>query len=290
MYELHERPDLDDPVLVLSLDGWIDAGLAGATARDAILSKRETLLVASFDADILLDHRARRPTMHLDDGVNTGLTWPAIEVRAVIDDRGNDALFLVGAEPDHRWRAFATAAVDLALDLGVRLVTGLGAYPAPIPHTRASQVVSTAIDAAMAQQVGFVPGRIDVPAGVHAAIELQCAEAGLPAVGLWAQVPHYVAGMPYPAGALSLIEALADVTDLHFGVGSLAEEAATSRARIDELVSGNPEHQAMVRLLEEQADTVERRPAPGEGLGDGPLPSGDELAEELEQFLRDQGD
>ena len=290
MYDRHERPDLDEPILLCSLDGWIDAGLAGATARDAILEGRETVLVASFDADALLDHRARRPTMHLDDGVNTGLTWPSIELRALVDDAGHDTLLLVGAEPDHQWRAFSSAVTDLALDLGVRMVTGIGAYPAPVPHTRASRVVATAVDQQLAQQVGFVPGRIDVPAGVHASIELQAASVGLPAVGLWAQVPHYVAAMPYPAGAVALIESLTHVTDLRFPLGTLDDDARASRARIDELVSSNPEHETMVRLLEEQDDAEQAERDQGPGLVDGPLPSGDELAAELERYLRDQDD
>ncbi|MCX7621891.1 MAG: PAC2 family protein, partial [Acidimicrobiales bacterium] len=108
------------------------------------------------------------------------------------------------------------AVVDLALEFGVRMVAGLGASPAPVPHTRACRVVSTATSPELARAVGFVPGRIDVPAGVHAPIELRCAEAGLPAVGLWAQVPHYAAAMPYPAAAVALIEALGRIAGVRF--------------------------------------------------------------------------
>lgn len=290
MYSLYERPELDAPVLLLSLDGWIDAGLAAATARDTILDGRETLLVATFDTDILLDHRARRPTMHIDDGVTTGLTWPSIELHATVDDAGNDVLVLMGAEPDHQWRGFASAVCDLALSMEVRGVIGLGAYPAPVPHTRASRIVTTATERGVARLIGHVPGRIDVPAGVQAAIEQHATSVGMPATGLWAQVPHYVAGMPYPGAAVSLIEALVPATDLHFGTGDLASDAADNRARIDELVAGNVEHQTMVRLLEEQDDATFGATSGAERLDDAPLPSGDELAAELEQFLRDQDD
>ena len=283
LYEVHQRPDVDSPVLLIALDGWIDAGLAGAAALAQLLTAAEWEPVATFDADELLDHRSRRPTMHLADGVITDLTWPTIELRAGTDDLGSDVLLLTGAEPDHRWRAFADAVVDLALDLGVRQVHGLGAYPAPVPHTRPTQVVATATSASAAAQVGFVPGRIDVPAGVAAAIETRCAEVGVPATGLWAQVPHYAAAMPYPAAALALLEALQRVAGLRFPPGSLTEDAATTRTRIDGLVAGNPEHEGMVRQLEEQLDA---RPPAADG---GFLMSGDDLAAELEEFLRDEG-
>lgn len=282
LYELHEHPDLDSPVLVQALEGWIDAGLGAATAIGSILGSTDTSTIATFDADVLLDHRARRPTMHLVDGVNTGLTWPSIELRVASDRVGNDLLLLVGAEPDHQWRAFSTAVVDLAMDFGVRLVVGLGAYPAAVPHTRPTQLSVTASSRELAEQVGYVRGTIDVPAGVQAAVERRCAEAGVPAVGLWAQVPHYAAGMPFPGAAAALIHGLGQVAGISFEAAELDREATATSARLDELVSQNPEHQQMVAQLEQAVDTLD--PATGD------LPTGDQLAEELQRFLREQRD
>lgn len=281
IFELRSRPDLEDPVLVMGLDGWIDAGLAAANALGTVLEDLDTETVAVFDTDRLLDHRSRRPTMHLMDGVNTGLTWPTLELRVGADLDGNDVLFLVGAEPDHVWQAFSRAVVDLALEFDTRLVLGLGAYPAPTPHTRPNRIVSTATEADLARQVGITHGRIDVPAGVHAAIERQCAEVGLPAVGLWAQVPHYAAAMPYPGGAVALVDGLWTVGGLRFPMGSLREDDTTTRERLDALIANNDEHIQMVRQLEAQVDALG-------SVGDGPLPSGDDLAAEVERFLRDQ--
>jgi hypothetical protein len=282
LYERLESPELVAPTLILGLDGWIDAGFASANALGTILEDLDTITVASFDTDALLDHRSRRPTMHLNDGINTGLTWPSIELRAGVDRVGNEVLFLVGVEPDHRWRAFSSAVVDLAHEFGVTTVFGLGAYPAPTPHTRPTRLVSTASTIDLTARVGVVEGRIDVPAGIHAAIEHCCAEEGLPATGIWAQIPHYAAGMPYPDGAVALIEGLRNIAGLQFPLGSLVDDARTTRARLDELVSNSDDHIAMVRQLEIQVDAiVDTTPS-------GPLPTGDDLAAELEQFLREQ--
>jgi hypothetical protein len=281
IFELIERPDLESPVLLLALEGWIDAGFGAAQALATIVETTEMTTVASFDSDTLLDHRARRPTMHLADGRNTGLTWPSIELRAMTDDDGTEALVLMGAEPDHLWRAFSRSAVDLALEFNCRLVVGIGAYPAPVPHTRPTRLVATATTAELAEQVGYVPGSIDVPAGVHAAIERRCAEVGIPALGLWAQVPHYAAAMPYPAASAALLDGLGTFAGLSFASGNLATEATSARERIDALVANSDEHLEMVRQLEHHVDTIQQ--AEGDGL-----PSGDELAAEVERFLRDQ--
>lgn len=288
LFELFDVPDLGSPVMVMVLEGWIDAGLGAAGAVSAVMEDLDMTTVATFDADVLLDHRARRPVLHLVDGLNTGLTWPSIELRAASDLRGADFLLLVGAEPDHHWHAFSRATVDLAMELGVRMVVGLGAYPAALPHTRPSRLSATATTAELAEQVGFVRGTIDVPGGVQAAIERRCAEVGLPAVGLWAQVPHYVAGMPYPPAAAALVDGLRSVAGLDLATGDLEEEAAATRSRLDALVADNEEHRDMVHQLEVQYDAEEG--SAGSLLGGGePLPSGDELAAELERFLRDEG-
>lgn len=287
LYELIDRPDLDQPVLVLALDGWIDAGSAAAVAVEMLCDQLDTVTVARFSTEELLDYRARRPVVHLVEGVQRGLTWPSIELRAATDLDGNELLILVGAEPDRLWHQFADEVTGLALDFGVRLCAGLGAYPAATPHTRAPRVACTASTAHLSQQ-GFLQASLDFPGGMQAAIEQRCDDRGIPSLGLWAQVPHYIVPtqMPYPAGSVALVESLARVAELSLPLGELAARAESTRARLDELIANNPEHQAMLRQLEAAHEEDE----PPERLDASELPTGDELAAELERFLRDQGD
>ncbi len=290
LFELIERPAVEEPVFLVALDGWIDAGLGASQALSTVLETAEMTTVATFDTDTLLDHRARRPTVLIDNGVNAGLTWPTLELRMAIDKAGQEFLLLMGAEPDHQWRAFSKAAVDLALEFGSRIVVGLGAYPAPTPHTRPVRVVSNATNRDLADLVGHLPGSVEVPAGVQAAIERRCADEGIPAVGLWAQVPHYAAAMPYPAAALALLESLHRVTGLTFDLDDLTQESTDGIDRLDVLVENNPEHVEMVRQLELHVDTSPTGLVDESEMSvdDVDLPTGDELAEEFQQFLRDQ--
>jgi len=287
LYELHDRPSLEEPVLVMVLEGWIDAGYAATTAAQTLLGGIDSYPVATFDTDSLLDHRARRPIMHLVDGVNTGLSWPSLELRAGVDAEGNDLLLLLGAEPDHAWRAFTEAALDLAQGFGTRMVVGLGAYPATVPHTRPVTMSVTAGTPELASVSGLLRGTLDVPAGVQAVVERRCEELGIPAIGLWAQVPHYVSGdpMPYHAGSLALLRQLERMTSLSLPMGELAGAAEETRQRLDAAVQSNPEHLAMLHALEARHDEMIQA-AP---TAEADIPSADELAAEVEQFLRDQG-
>ena len=278
-YEMVKWPDVTDPVLVIALDGWIDAGVGAAAAMAHLQQEMDTTLVATFDTELLIDYRSRRPVMHLVEGVNTSLTWPSIELRHGVDEEGNDVLLLAGAEPDAKWRTFTHDVVDLAGQMGVGLVVGLGAYPAPVPHTRATRLSTSATSPELAARVGQLAGTLDVPAGVQAAIERRCAEEGLPNVGLWAQVPHYASAMPFPGASLALLEGLERLARVRVDVDALRDTDRLLRVRLDGLVTDNPEHVAMVQQLEEHYDqSVELM---------GPVPTGDELAAEVERFLRD---
>jgi hypothetical protein len=282
LYELTAPVEVSEPALVVALEGWIDAGYAAAGAMAHLKASVNSVPIATFDTEELVDHRSRRPVMHLVDGVNTGLTWPVIEVRAGKDLDGRDVLLLTGAEPDIRWRAFVADVVALATELGVRTVVPLGAYPAPVPHTRAGRIATTATTAELANRVGSVKGTLEVPAGVHGAIERACADASIPAVGVWAQVPHYVAGMAYPAASAELVDAVSVATGLRLDATALHDAGRALRVRLDELVSANDEHAQMVRALEANYD-AEATAAPTTVM-----PSGEQLAAEIERFLRDK--
>ncbi len=275
-------PDLNEPVLVVALEGWIDAGLGASNAISTMLDTIYTEVLATFDTEYFIDQRARRPIARIVDGVTTELTWPEIQLRFGRDGDGADILFLVGPEPDFHWSDFVDVVTDAAGRFDVRLVVGLGAFPAPTPHTRPVRIIGTApaTSANLLTRVGTVSGELEVPAGISSALELGFSEVDMEIVTLWARVPHYVASMPYPQASAALIDGLASVAGLTLDAGSLRASAEEARRRVDDLVTNNPDHTTMVEQLEEAADETE-----GVSLGDG-LPSGDELAAELEKFLR----
>lgn len=286
LVDLHRRPDLPDPLLIVHLEGWVDAGLGGAGAVGALLTTVETEVIATYDTDALLDHRAHRPIVQVTDGVIAGLAWPELTLRAGHDRAGHSLLVLAGPEPDHHWREFCDETAELVAELGARMAVGLGAFPAPAPHTRPCRLVATATNPELAAAVGFLPGTINVPAGAQTALERRLGDADIPAVGLWARVPHYVAAMAYPEAAAVLLEGLARLTGVQVDTAELRRAADETRRHIDELVANNPEHLQMVRQLEAQVDA--EGPAPGTGWRPD-LPSGEEIAAELERFLREQG-
>jgi proteasome assembly chaperone (PAC2) family protein len=283
LYERHSSRRFESPVLVVALEGWVDAGLGADGAISALLAAEPTELVATFDNDELIDQRARRPVAHIVHGVNEGLTWPIIQVRAGSDRTGRDVLYLVGPEPDFRWQPFVEAVVGLAGELGVRMAVGLGAFPAPAPHTRPVRLAATAPSQSreLIARVGIVQGELDVPSGVWGALELAFGDAGIDVVGLWARVPHYASAMAFPAASAALLDGLATVADLSIDSAELHGSGDATLRKVDELIAKSAEHMSMVRQLENSVDEAEGNP-----LDVGQLPTGDELAAELERYLR----
>lgn len=280
LFELIDTPTLREPVLILALEGWIDAAGAAQSARQLLVEVGASRCLARFDIDRLLDHRARRPTLRLVDGVASGLTWPNLELSLLEGIEGAELLLLHGPEPDHEWQAFAASVRALSQRLGVSMVVGLGAYPAAVPHTRPSRLSCTAGSAEMAARLTVVTASAEVPAGAQAVVEAETAAEGVATIGLWAQVPHYLSAGPYPSATLALLAGVTELTSAVLDTGPLPGQALAARSRIDELVARNPEHMAMIEKLESAYDDFHE---PG-----AQLPSGDDLAAELEAFLRAQ--
>lgn len=282
LYQLTGEPAPQQPVLVVSFDGWIDAGLAASTAVTALRETIDFAPYAAFDDEELIDLRSRRPQLRIADGVHKSLRFARPVVEVGRDRLGSGVALLTGPEPDFKWRRFSAAVLEMAEEMGTRMLVGLGGFPAGAPHTRPVRLAATASTAQLAKQVGFVRGTIDVPAGTQAALEEDFGRAGIPAVGLWARVPHYVSAMPFPAAAVALLDGLASLSGLVIDSQVLEDAAEAARRKVDDLIGQSPEHSAMVRQLETNVDVLEGVPT----LSQGDVPSGDEIAAELERYLR----
>lgn len=274
LYKLTEQEDLVDPVVVAAFDGWVDAGSA-ATAAAKRLAGRSRLVV-EFDGDQLFDYRARRPTLEIQDGKPERLTWPTLSIRRRrVGER--DVFVLSGAEPDFKWRRFAADLVEIAKRLEVREWISLGAIPAAVPHTRPVPILGTASRPGLLRgdvQPGPA-GLLRVPAACISVVDIAVSRAGIPAVGYFAQIPHYVSG-EYPAAAVELLRAVGRHLDLEPSLGDLPEDALTLRTRLDTAAALDETTRSYVQRLEGMVD-------------ESRLPAGDDLIADIERFLRDRG-
>jgi len=273
--------DLIKPTLIAAFDSWIDAGGASTMAAGRLAEAgsglaKKNKVVAVFDGDVLFDYRARRPTLDIVDGKLAELTWPELTVRRS-RLAGRDLLVLSGAEPDFRWRAFADATVEIVDRLGITQWISLGAIPAAVPHTRPVPIIGTESAPGLLQgDVRPGPdGLLRVPSAAISVLEMAVSKAGTPAVGYYAQVPHYVSG-PYALAAVELLRAVGTHLGTEVAEGPLADEARLLRSRLDAATAAEDTTRAYVERLEAMVD--EER-----------LPSGSELISEIERFLRDRG-
>jgi proteasome assembly chaperone (PAC2) family protein len=274
LYRLEEPDDLVAPTLVAAFDSWIDAGSASSIAAGHLADGGD--LVLEFDGDLLFDYRSRRPTLEIVDGRLAELTWPSLTIRRRRID-GRDLLILAGAEPDFRWREFAAAVVEIVRRLNVGLWISLGAIPAAVPHTRSTYVLgSTSEPGLLLGDVQPGPaGVLRVPSAAISVLEHAIGQAGIPAIGYYAQVPHYISG-PYPAAAVELLRAVGRHLGTEVPIASLSDDANELRSRLDAATALEESTRTYVQRLEAMVD--EER-----------LPSGEDLISDIERFLRDRG-
>ncbi len=274
LFRVHDDvPTLRAPVLIGAFDGWIDAGGAASSAAGRLTAGAET--IATAEGDALFDYRSRRPVLDVIDGTLTRLEWPriAIEWKAEAD---RDLLVLHGPEPDFRWQELADQVMETAVKLGVVQWVSLGAVPAAVPHTRSVHVFGTASsEGLLLDDVEQGPqGLLRVPAAALSVVEWAVAGAGIPTVGFYAQVPHYVGGA-YAAGAIALLEQLGRHLGFDPELGDLPQDALDQRQRLDTAVGSDDDAREYLHRLEEIA-------------GQDQLPTSDELASEIERFLQQE--
>jgi proteasome assembly chaperone (PAC2) family protein len=280
---LIRRPRLRGPVLLAAFDGWNDAGEAATTALDAITDALAAETFAVIDPEEFYDFQATRPTVRLVDG-HRRVEWPAIELRAArLPAADHDLIVVRGQEPNLRWRTFASEVVQLASSLGVEMLITVGALLADVPHTRPVQVVSSAGDRDLAERLGLSISRYEGPTGILGVLGDLATSEGIPTVGLWAALPHYLNLAPNPWGAMALIEELRRLLPMAVDTGALAEQTEAFDAAVADLVEENPELAGYIERLEANSDEEDDEEG-SPGLADLPP---EELVAEVERYLRD---
>lgn len=260
--------------MVVAFDSWVDAGSA-ATRAAALLSDGGEA-IAELDADAVYDYRDRRPTLRIRDGHPQEVVWPRLEL---IHRRcgETDLLVLSGPEPDFRWQTLADEAAEMAVRFEVSQWLTLGAIPAAVPHTRPVRVLGTQSREGLLQ-AGVQPGPaglLQVPAAAVSVIDLAVSGAGIPSVGYFAQVPHYISG-EYPAGAVALARTLEQHLDVELSTAVLELDARTMRTRLDAAAAADESTRSYIARLETMVDEARQ-------------PAGNELISEIERFLRERG-
>ena len=274
------RPGLRRPVLVAAFRGWNDGG-QGATLGGGFLAKQwEAEPFAEIDPENFYDFQAVRPNVSLEDGLTRKLEWPSNTfLHAPIPGLDRDAVILLGVEPNLRWKTYTAFVLELVQELEVELVVTLGSLLADVPHTRPAPVSAAASDPTLVEELGVEPSRYEGPTGIVGILLDACRQAELPAVSLWAAVPHYVSLAPSPRAALALCRRLGELLGTDIDVAELEQAAQEYAEQVTEAVASDAETAAYVEELERRVDLMEAAEE---------LPSGESLAAELTRFLRER--
>ncbi len=292
LYEIDaDAPVLDEPVLLVALDGFVDAGNAARLACAALLGDADPTVVVRFDVDQLVDYRSRRPPLRFETDHWASYSGPELQIVALADTGDTPYLLLTGPEPDTQWERFVAAVLQVVEQLGVRLVVNLTAIPMAVPHTRPIGVTAhgTRPELTEGHEAWFAAA--DVPGSAVGLMEFRLGEAGQDAMGFAVHVPHYLARAEYPQAARVLLDHVGLAAGLYLPTEALSGAAVRAEAEIAEQVEASDEVKQVVAALERQYDTVVESRAEGGAMGlGGELPSADELAAEVERYLADRDD
>jgi proteasome assembly chaperone (PAC2) family protein len=287
--------------MVAAFTGWNDAGDAASTAVRTMIETWEATLIASIDAEEFTDFASTRPHVRLADGITREIVWPQVAVWGV-STPGGDVLLVLGPEPSLRWRLFSEQLISIAQRFDTKLVVSLGALLADVPHTRPVQLIGTATDQDLIERFDLQRSRYEGPTGIVGVLHDAFSMVALDSASLWAATPAYAAQISSPKAALALVRRATDIIGTPSPIGVLSTQVEQYEAEVDDLINGDPELRGYVRRLESIADSGDDDDDDLEDLDDDDddviggeaaedeieEADGEQLIEELEQFLRDQ--
>lgn len=277
-------PELERPILVAGFTGWNDAAEAASVAVSTLGASWEAQRFGGFGPEEFFDFQTTRPEIKLVEGVTRRIEWPENALHATARSpeatNGRGVVLLSGPEPNFRWRTFCDGVVEVARRLGVELVVTMGALLADVPHSRPVAVSANSQDPALIENLGLSASRYEGPTGITGVLHRACAQADLPSVSFWASVPHYLPAVPSAPAALALLNGFSSLVGVEVDTAHLEKSAADYQEQVSAAVSQDSDLTSYVQMLEERYDAQTAQ-------GTRDLPSGDELAQELESFLRE---
>lgn len=295
MHIVDDVADLDDLAsltMVVALDGFLDAGSSAAIAARHLTALGAGdapggSVVATFDVDQFHDYRARRPAVSFARDHYESYDAPRLVVRLLRDTGRTPYLLLSGPEPDNRWEAFTRAVREVVERFGVTLVVGMGSVPMAVPHTRPIAITHHANNDELITAVSPWSGELRVPSSAQALLEIRLGEWGHDAQGFVAHIPHYLAQLEYPRASAILLEQVELAGRLTLDLNDLKVAADEREQEITRYLADNEEVGEVVASLERQYDAFAQSEEAGSNLlaPDEPLPTGDEIGQQFEQFL-----
>ena len=273
--------------LVAGLTGFADAGSAVTQLSEYLLDTLDHKVVATFDSDELLDYRARRPLIYFDHDHLSDYRPSTLRLYLATDEVGQPFLLLTGYEPDFQWERFTAAVLQLIDMYQVKTTTWVHAIPMPVPHTRPLGVTVSGNRSELIESMSIWKPQTQVPANALHLLEYRLQELAHPTVGFVLLIPHYLADTEFPAAAVIALESVSASTGLIFPTERLREDGRDFLSKIDSQAASNQELAKLVGTLEARHDSYMidnplRSPLTDE---DGELPSADDIAAELENFL-----
>jgi proteasome assembly chaperone (PAC2) family protein len=279
-------PTLNRPILLLAFTGWNDAGTAATFASKFLLQRLAARKFADIDPETFYNFVELRPTVRMKNGERI-ISWPKNEF-SYAKDSGlvQDVILGLGVEPHLRWRSYMDAIMHVIKECNVELVVTLGALLADVAYSRPVRITGTASEPALARRLNLGVSKYEGPTGIVGVLNDTCRLQGLPAISIWANVPHYIAATPNVKAALAIVRRVLTLIDYSTDLTDLERASVEFDKRVSDVLASDPNVADYVRRLEERDNAGDPENEQSDEIS--ALPSGEELARELEAFLREQ--
>jgi proteasome assembly chaperone (PAC2) family protein len=278
---VHETPQPRLEQLIIAFGGWPDAAESATTAVKYLLRKLRARKLAEIDPEEFFVFSQERPRSSRTRDGRRRVHWPANEFYYWA--RGEKGvMFLLGIEPNLRWRTFSRTIADLAQRSGVNTAIHVGALLDAVPHTRQVRLTGSSTHHEIQQALDSASigsSNYQGPTGISSAVMEACANQGMGYASLWGHTSHYLQAAPNYRISYTLAQNLTRLLDLPVDLAELRSAAETFDEEVGKAISKDEQLRDYVKKLEDRYD---------ESVAASEMPDPADVVRELEQFLRSE--
>ena len=281
--KIHETPLAPLDHLIIAYGGWPDAAESATNTIKYLLRKLEAKKFAEIDPEEFFVFTQERPRSSRTRDGRRRIHWPGNEFYYWTEEGRDDTrgiMFLLGTEPNLRWRTFSSIVADLAQQSGVKTVVHIGALLDAVPHTRPVRLTGSSTQPELQQALESASvgtSNYQGPTGISSAVMEACTAQGMGYASLWGHTSHYLQAAPNYRISHTLAQNLVRLLDLPVELSELKAAADTFDAEVVKAVTDDDQLTDYIRKLEDRYD---------ESVTDSDMPDPSDVVHELEQFLR----
>jgi proteasome assembly chaperone (PAC2) family protein len=268
--KFEERPSLSEPLMILGISGWADAGRISSGSISYLIKALRARKFATISPEKFYNFTKLRPVVIIEEGIIRSITFPANTFYYRKNpEEGQDCILLEATEPHLNWDDYIRTVLALAKRFSVKRMITIGGVIDEIPHTLTPPVTVFSSERKIVDLVESQGIRVINyvgPSSIHGPLLESAQRNGFQFVSIWGHSPFYIQ-KSNPSACYRVLSIVKDLTGISFDLTRLMEMRNKFEEELNMEIQKNSELRQAVQTMEKAYREREEREGSIKGEG-----------------------